>query len=88
MVGGDTVACLFGSLKLGALPREAVGGLSSGTPNEMMSTMLDTSFLIRSGNVDGILWPFSLRLQRYIARANSGKRSCPDLVVSDNVLKT
>ena len=80
------MACLLGSLKFGALFREAGGGLSSGTPKEMMSTMLDTSFLIRSGNVDGRLWPFNFRLQRYIARANSGKRSCPDLVVSDNVL--
>ncbi len=82
------MACLFGSLKSGALRREAGGGLSSGTPKEMMSTMLDTSFLIVSGRVDGRLWPFSLRLQRYIARANSGKRSCPDFVVSDNVLET
>ena len=82
------MVCLFGSLKLEALPRDAGGGLSSGTLKEMISTMLDTSFFKCSGNVDGRLWPFSLRLQRYIARANSGKSNCPDLVVSDNVLKT
>ena len=30
--------------------------------------------------------PVSLRLHKYMARANSGKRSWPDLVVSESVL--
>jgi hypothetical protein len=59
---------------------------SSGTPKEIMSTMLETSFLTRSGRELGISLPVNLKLHRYIARANSGNRSCPDLVVSDRVL--
>jgi hypothetical protein len=31
--------------------------------------------------------PTSARLQRYMASANSGNRSCPDLVVSESVLE-
>lgn len=51
----------------------------------MMSTMLLTSFLTFSGSVAGSSFPVSLRLQRYIASANSGKRSCPLFVVSASV---
>lgn len=61
-------------------------GWSSGTPKEMISTMLETSFLTRSGRVFGRSLPVNRRLHRYIARANSGKSSCPDLVVSERVL--
>lgn len=61
-------------------------GCSSATPNEMMSTILDTSFLTFSGRELGRSLPVSLRLHRYMASANSGKRSWPDLVVSDRVL--
>jgi hypothetical protein len=50
-----------------------------------MSTMLDTSFLTFSGSDVGKGLPVNLRLHRYIARANSGNRSCPDLVVSDRI---
>jgi hypothetical protein len=50
-----------------------------------MSTMDDTSFLTFSGRVDGSSPPVNLILQRYIARANSGKSSCPDFVVSDKI---
>lgn len=59
---------------------------SSTTPNEIMSTMLETSFLTRSGRELGRSFPVSLRLHKYMARANSGKRSWPDLVVSARVL--
>lgn len=52
----------------------------------MISTMLETSFCIFSGRLAGKSFPTSFRLHRYIARANSGKRSWPDLVVSDRVL--
>ena len=45
--------------------------------------MLETSFLTLSGSTDGRSLPVNFRLQRYIAKANSGKRSCPDFVVSD-----
>lgn len=75
-----------GALKFGALLRGGATGRSSGTPNEMMSTILETSLWIFSGNVGGRSFPTSFRLQRYIASANSGKRSRPDLVVSDKVL--
>ena len=79
--------CIAGSSKFGALPR-GVGrlGCSSGIPKEIISTILETSFRIRSGRELGKSFPVSLRLHRYIARANSGKRSCPDFVVSDKVL--
>lgn len=51
----------------------------------MMSTMLDTSFLIFSGRTDGKDVPVNFKLQRYMAKANSGNSSCPDLVVSDRI---
>lgn len=51
-----------------------------------MSTMLETSFLTLSGSDVGRLFPVSARLHRYIAKANSGKRSWPDFVVSANAL--
>jgi hypothetical protein len=51
-----------------------------------MSTMLDTSFLTRSGSVFGRSFPVNWRLHKYIASANSGNMSWPDLVVSDSVL--
>ena len=51
----------------------------------MISTILDTSFAIFSGNDDGKDLPTSFRLHRYIARANSGKSSWPDFVVSERV---
>ena len=73
---------MVGTLLFGVVPLEG----SSPIPNEMISTMLETSFLTRSGNELGRSFPVNLRLQRYMARANSGKRSCPDLVVSDSVL--
>jgi hypothetical protein len=74
-------------LNLGAL-LDGVGRLdgSSGTPNDIMSTMLDTSFFTRSGSVFGRSFPVNFRLHRYIASANSGNMSWPDLVVSDKVL--
>ena len=76
-----------GSSNLGAL----LAGVerparSSATPNEIMSTMLETSFLTRSGSELGRSLPVNFRLHRYMARANSGKRSWPDLVVSESVL--
>lgn len=58
----------------------------SGTVKEMMSTMLETSFWIVSGRTAGRSLPVIFKLQRYIANANSGKNSCPDLVVSDKIL--
>ena len=78
---------LDNALKSGAFVRGGAVGLSSGTPNEIMSTMLPTSFAIFSGSAAGRSFPTSLRLHRYIARANSGKRSCPDLVVSERTLQ-
>ena len=75
-----------GVSKLGAFVRGGAEGRSSGTPNDMMSTILDTSFAIFSGTLAGSCFPTSLRLHRYMARANSGKRSCPDFVVSDRTL--
>ena len=85
---GATGEAALPRLKSGAFVRGLGNGLSSGMPNEMMSTMLDTSFLTWSGNTLGKLLPTSLRLQRYIERANSGNRSGPDFVVSDNVLNS
>ena len=60
--------------------------LSSGILKLIISTMLDTSFFIVSGRVAGICFPTILRLQRYMANANSGKKSSPDRVVSARVL--
>lgn len=74
-------------LKSGAFVRGAGSGPSSAAPKLMISTMLVTSFLMFSGNVAGNCFPTSFKLQRYIARANSGKCSCPDRVVSARVLK-
>ena len=73
--------------KLGILGRGvSLDGALSGTPKEMMSTMLETSFIILSGILSGRSLPVSLRLHKYIANANSGKRSCPDFVVSERCL--
>jgi len=60
-------------------------GCWSGTPKEMMSTMLETSLRTTSGRVAGMLLPVRLKLQSHIANANSGNSSCPDLVVSASV---
>jgi hypothetical protein len=73
-------------LKSGALALGAEVGASSATPKFIISTMLETSFLIFSGSVEGSDFPTSFRLQRYMAKANSGKCSCPDLVVSASTL--
>ena len=78
--------CRSGASKSGALEEGIARGLSSGTRNEMMSTMLETSFLTFSGSTDGRSLPVSLRLHRYMAKANSGKRSWPDFVVSARIL--
>ena len=80
------VLLLEGVSKLGALVRGGAEGRSSGTPKEIMSTMLETSFAIFSGRLGGSCLPTSFRLQRYIARANSGNRSRPDFVVSESTL--
>lgn len=77
----DGVSCLGG-----ALGREDED-CSSGIEKDMMSTMLDTSFLTFSGKVAGRSLPLSFRLHKYIERANSGKSSWPDLVVSERVLE-
>lgn len=79
---------IVGVSKLGALVRGGADGLSSGTPKDIMSTILDTSFAIFSGRLAGSCLPTSLRLQRYMARANSGKRSWPDFVVSESTLNS
>ena len=88
IVGGAEAFCR--PLKSGAL-LAAVGSAlappSSTTLKLMMSTMLETSFLMLLGSADGSDFPVSLRLQRYIARANSGKCSWPDRVVSARVLR-
>lgn len=52
----------------------------------MISTMLETSFRMRSGNEPGIVLPTRARLHRYMASANSGNMRRPDLVVSARVL--
>ena len=59
---------------------------SSATLKLMMPTILDTSFFTLSGSEAGRGLPTSFRLQRYIAKANSGKCSSPDRVVSASVL--
>lgn len=56
--------------------------LSSGVLKEIMSPKLTTSFLIVSGKTEGIAFPFRASEHRYIARANSGNKSEPDLLVS------
>lgn len=77
-----------GVSKLGAFVRGGADGRSSGTPKDIISTMLDTSLAIFSGRLGGSCFPTSLRLQRYMARANSGNRSRPDLVVSERTLES
>lgn len=72
-----------GASKLGTLLRGAGPGCVSGTSKEIMSTILETSFLMVSGRVAGISRPVRRKLHRYMANANSGKNSCPDLVESD-----
>ena len=72
-----------GALLAGAEPPPAC---SSAMLKLIMSTMLDTSFLTFSGRDDGRDLPVSFRLQRYMARANSGKCSWPARVVSERVL--
>lgn len=61
--------CLVKSGTFVAPPEAA----SSATLKLIMSTMLETSFLIFSGRLPGKGLPTSFRLQRYIASANSGK---------------
>lgn len=63
----------------------APDGASSTILKLIMSTMLDTSFLMLSGREDGSIFPVSFKLHKYIASANSGKYSCPARVVSANV---
>ena len=76
MVGGDAVLCLA-LVKSGAFVAGAELELaaSSATLKLMISTMLDTSFLMFSGSELGRDFPVSFRLHRYMARANSGKCS-------------
>jgi hypothetical protein len=74
-------------LKSGAFVLGAGSGVSSATPKFIISTILETSFLIFVGKVDGNGFPTRFRLHRYIARANSGKCNWPDLVVSARVLQ-
>ena len=64
-----------GASKFGALLRGGGSGRSSGTPNEIISTILETSFAIRFGKFCGRSFPTSFKLQRYMASANSGKSS-------------
>lgn len=71
MVGGVAVFCR--TVKSGALVAELALALSSAMLKLMISTMLDTSFFMFSGSEEGRDLPFILRLQRYMARANSGK---------------
>lgn len=74
-----------GSLKFGAFDLGTSRVAVSATPNDMISTILETSLLIFSGNVLGTSFPVSLRLHRYIDNANSGNSSWPDFVVSESV---
>jgi len=71
MAGGD--AAFVRTLKSGAFVLGGSSGVSSTTPKLIMSTMLETSFLILSGKVAGSGLPTIFRLHRYIASANSGK---------------
>lgn len=79
------VFCINGASNEGTFVLGGSGWVS-GTVNEIMSTMLETSFLIVSGREGGRSLPVIFKLQRYIASANSGKNSFPDLVVSDKTL--
>ena len=80
------VFCINGASNVGIFVLGGGSGWVSGTVNEIMSTMLETSFLIVSGREGGRSLPVIFKLQRYIASANSGKNSFPDLVVSDKTL--
>ena len=80
------VAERTGISKLGALLLKGGCGRSSGTPKEMISTILETSLAIFSGRMAGRSFPTNFKLHRYMAKANSGKRSWPDFVVSDKTL--
>jgi hypothetical protein len=66
---------------------DGAGEWLSGTPKDIISTMLDTSFLIFSGSTSGISFCVNSKLQRYMASANSGKNNWPDFVVSDKTLE-
>lgn len=84
-MGGE--AAFWRILKSGALLFGAVGsGPSSAMLKLIISTILETSFRIFSGRTEGNDLPVIFRLHKYIARANSGKWSCPDRVVSARVL--
>ena len=73
--------------KFGALDGGGpLAGALSGIPKDMISTILDTSLDIFSGILSGMSFPVSFRLHRYMASANSGKRSLPDFVVSESCL--
>lgn len=80
------MGALCPELKFGALDAGALDPASSARLKLMMSTMLETSFLIFSGKTVGSCFPVILRLHRYMARANSGKCNWPERVVSANVL--
>jgi hypothetical protein len=69
MVGGVAVLVLIS----GAEEELAPGALSSATLKLMISTMLETSFLMFSGRLGGSCLPVSFKLHRYMASANSGK---------------
>lgn len=84
--GGDIVFCRRGASKLGTLEGgSGAAARSSTTLKEIMSTILETSFLTLFGRVGGRLLPVKLKLHRYIASANSGNRSWPDFVVSERI---
>ena len=86
MTGG--VAVFWRTPKSGALVDVAEAEPDSSAMLKLIiSTMLETSFLMLSGSEGGSDFPVSFRLQRYMARANSGKCNCPDLVVSASVLE-
>jgi hypothetical protein len=70
------VFCRRTASKLGTFGGYAAAGArSSTTLNEIISTILETSFLTFSGSVAGRLLPVKLRLHRYMANANSGNKS-------------
>jgi hypothetical protein len=52
---------------------DGLGPDSSAMLKLIISTILETSFLMFSGSVAGSGFPVSFRLHRYMARANSGK---------------
>ena len=83
----DGCCVLGGSEKFGTLLLADAVVDSSGIAKDIMSTMLETSFLTFSGILFGRPFPFRAMLHKYIASANSGKSSMPDLVVSASVLR-